>query len=203
MTKTLHTLLLGLLVALASQLPAHAQLSIDATAGYGLPTESGSKGIWGGGIGVKHYFSSKLAVGGRIRAYSETLRETAALGSSTLTAVTIPVMASVQYYPTEWDLHPYVGMEVGIIQTLVKARIDYNDRRIFSDTMGDTGFGFAPKVGIGYDVSQGLAITGEFLYNIGFPKNLAGTTQFDLVNSSKFPTVHLGVSYTFGNRFMK
>ncbi|GAB3167264.1 outer membrane beta-barrel protein [Telluribacter humicola] len=203
MTKTLHTLLLGLLVVLASQLPAHAQLSIDATAGYGLPTESGSKGIWGGGIGVKHYFSSKLSVGGRIRAYSETIRQTAALGSSTLTAATIPIMASVQYYPTEWDLHPYIGMEVGIIRTVVNARIDYNDRRIFNDTMGDSSFGFAPKVGIGYDITENFALTGEFLYNIGFPKNLAGSTQFDLENSARFPTVHVGVSYTFGNRFLK
>ncbi|HEV7347598.1 outer membrane beta-barrel protein [Telluribacter sp.] len=203
MKQTLHTLLLGLLLGIAAQLPAQAQLSIDATAGYGIPTESGSGGVWGGGLGIKHYLSPKWAVGGRVRAYTETIRESAALGSSKLTASTVPIMASVQYHPTDWDLHPYLGLEAGLIRTVVNAQILYNERKIFDETLVDNGFGFAPKMGIGYDITQGLALTAEVLYNVSFAKNLAGSTQFYLENTSRFPTIHLGISYTFGNRFVK
>jgi opacity protein-like surface antigen len=202
MTHTFK-LLLGVLAALAVAVPAAAQLSIDATAGYGIPAHSRSQGIWGGGLGVKHYLSPKLAVGARLRTYSEVLRESADPGRSAVTATTIPIMASVQYHPNDWDLHPYVGLELGIIRTVVNASIFYNENKIYDETVGDSSFGFAPKAGIGYDLSQSLAITGEVLYNIGFPKTLAGNTQLDLSNSSKFLTVHLGISYTFGNRFAK
>ncbi|GAB2785176.1 hypothetical protein GCM10027275_32000 [Rhabdobacter roseus] len=180
---------------------AHAQLSVDLNAGYGLPAQSGSQGLPGGGLGVKYYFSPRWAAGVRVRGYAETITEADGGVSGKLVAATIPIMAHAEYYLTATDLHPYVGLEVGAIRSALSAKINLNGQNIYDDTYGETTLGFAPKVGLGYDISQGIALTAEALYQVGFPGSRNGTPQFDLKNSSRFLALHIGISITFGNRF--
>ena len=180
---------------------AHAQLSLDLNAAYGLPGQSGSQGLPGGGLGVKYYFSPRWAAGVRVRTYAETVTEDDGGISGKLVAATIPIMAHAEYYLTATDLHPYVGLEAGAIRSAYSAKINLNGQPIYDETYGETTLGFAPKAGLGFDISQGIALTAEALYQVGFPRGRTGTPQFDLKNSSRFLALHLGLSITFGNRF--
>lgn len=201
MKNVVKKVLVALGVGLLSYAPAQAQLSVEATGGYGFPTEEGSKGIWGGGLAVKYYLSSQLAVGARVRTYAETIRQEGNGLNGRLTAASIPLMGTVEYHLVEADLHPYVGLEAGIIRTALDADLRFNGTQIYNDTFGETNLGLAPKIGLAYDLTQGISLMAEALYNVGFGKNQAGDTQFNLESSSKFLTVHAGVSLTFGNRF--
>lgn len=197
MKKTVSCLLL----VLGLYTTARAQLSFDASAGYVVPINQGSEGAWGGGIGAKYYLKPKMAVGVRVRTYIEKdIQEGNGLVGR-LTAVTMPVMVTFVYQLTDRDLHPYIGMEAGVIRTVVNSDLSFNGRKTYDDVVVNTTFGFVPKVGVGYDITQGLTLTGEALYNVGLGKNQAGDTQFRFVQASRFLTVHLGLSFTFGNRF--
>lgn len=190
-----------LLLVLGLCTMAHAQLSFDASGGYVVPLNEGSEGAWGGGVAAKYYLKPKMAVGVRVRTYIEKdIQEGNGLVGR-LTAVTMPVMGTFVYQLTDRDLHPYVGMEAGIIRTVVNSNLSFNGRSTYDDLVVNTTFGFAPKVGVGYDLTQGLTLTGEALYNVGLGKDQAGDPQFRFVQASRFLTVHVGLSFTFGNRF--
>ena len=190
-----------LLLVLGLCTTACAQLSFDASGGYVVPVNRGSEGAWGGGIGAKYYLHPKMAVGVRVRTYIEKdIQEGNGLVGR-LTAVTMPVMGTFVYQLTDRDLHPYVGMEAGIIRTVVNADLSFNGRQTYNDVAVNTTFGFAPKVGVGYDLTQGLTLIGEAIYNVGLGKDQAGDTQFRFQQSARFLTVHVGLSFTFGNRF--
>ena len=197
MKKTMSCLLL--ILGLCTM--AHAQLSFDASGGYVVPVNRGSEGAWGAGLGAKYYLQSKMALGIRVRAYIESdIQEGNGLVGR-LTAVTLPVMGTFVYQITDRDLHPYVGMEAGLIRTVINSDLSFNGRKTYDDVAVNTTFGFAPKVGVGYDLTQGLTVTGEALYNVGLGKDQAGDTQFRFAQSARFLTVHVGLSFTFGNRY--
>ncbi len=187
--------------AFFATLPAFAQLSLDATAGYGIPSQEGSQGIWGGGLGVKYFITPGVAVGARVRSYVETIRERGANLNGRLTAASIPIMGTFEYHLTITTLHPYVGLEAGVIRTALDTQLSYNGREVYNEVIGETNLGVAPKVGVAYDITQGMTLMAEALYNVGFSKNQAGNTQFSLQSSSRFLAVHAGVSFTFGKRF--
>ncbi|TDB63426.1 outer membrane beta-barrel protein [Arundinibacter roseus] len=190
--------LLGLLFSSSSTL---AQLSVEANAGYGLPTETGSAGVWGGGVAVKYYLNSQMAFGVRGRLYAESIQQSGNGISGSLTAVNIPIMGMFEYHFSERDLHPYVGMEAGVIRSALTADISFNRQQFYNDTVSDLHLGVAPKAGVGYDLTQGLTAMAEVIYTVGFGKNQAGNTQFNLESASRFLTVHAGLSFTFGNRY--
>ncbi|MPR33404.1 outer membrane protein [Salmonirosea aquatica] len=190
-----------LLLIFGLGITARAQLSFDGNAGYVIPSNEGGQGAWGGGIGIKYYLLPKIAVGIRGRAYIENVTQEGNGLVGRLTAVTVPVMGTFVYQFTDRDLHPYVGLEAGIIRTAVNADLSFNSNKVYDDVVVNTTFGFAPKIGVGYDLTQGLTAIGEVLYNIGLGKNQAGDTQYTFDRSSHFLTAHVGISFTFGNRF--
>ncbi len=190
-----------LLLIFALGVPARAQLSFDANVGYSIPANPGSEGAWGGGIGAKYYLQPKIAVGVRVRGYVGNVTQQGNGLIGRLTAVTVPIMGTFVYQLTTDDLHPYVGLEAGIIRTAVTSDLDYNGKRIYDDVSINTTVGIAPKVGVGYDLTQGLTVTAEAVYNVGLGKNQAGDTLYDFSQSARFLTAHVGVSFTFGNRF--
>ncbi len=180
---------------------ARAQLSFDGGVGYMVPANQGSQGAWGGGIGIKYYVLPKIVVGLRVRTYVANATQEGNGVSGQLMAVTIPVMGTFVYQITTRDLHPFAGLEVGVIRTAVNADLSYNGKKIYDDVSINSTFGIAPKVGVGYDLTQGLTVTAEAIYNVGFGKNQAGDTQYNIDQAARFLTAHVGVSYTFGNRF--
>ncbi len=182
-------------------IPAKAQLSISASGAYGVSAQTGSNGILGAGIAAKYYFSARLAAGVRARGYLESLSRNENGLHSKLTALTIPIMATVEYHLTDTDLNPYVGLEAGIQRQAVNTRVDFNGRTAYDDTTVDNNFALAPKVGVSYDITQGISVMAEALYNMGFSKNQAGETRFNIDRSARFLAFHAGVSFTFGNRF--
>ncbi len=194
-------LLILVLFGLLASAPAQAQLSVSASGAYGISTQSGTSGIVGGGLGAKYYFSAKLAAGLRVRGYGETLSRNENGLDSKITAIRIPVMATVEYHILDTDLNPYVGFETGIQRNAVNTRVDFNGRTAYDDTTVDTNFALAPKIGLSYDITQGLSAMAEALYNVGFSKNQAGETRLNFDRSSRFLAVHVGISFTFGNRF--
>lgn len=181
--------------------PTHAQLSANFSAGFGISPQNGSGGIWGGGLGVKYFLTSSVAVGARVRTYIETVKEENNALNGRLTAATVPVMGTFEYQFLFTDLHPYVGVEAGIIRTALAAKLNYNGREVYNETTGNTSLGLAPKIGVGYDFTQGMSFMVEALYNIGFGKDQAGITQYNLRSTSRFLSIHAGVCLTFGNRF--
>lgn len=193
--------LLCLLLILGLGTATRAQLSFDASVGYILPTEQGSEGAWGGGIGAKYYIQPQMAVGVRVRTFIQNVRQEGNGLDGHLTAVTIPIMGTFVYQFTNRDLHPYVGLEAGMIRTALTADLSYNGKKIYDDVSTNNTFGLAPKVGVGYDLTQGLTMTAEAMYNVGLGKNQAGDTQYDIDQASRFLTAHVGISFTFGNRF--
>ncbi len=193
---------LGLLIlSLVVEAPALAQLSAGASLGYGIPAEAGGSGLWGGGLEAKYYFNYQLAVGARVRAYTETIGQTDGGLDGKLTAITIPMMATVEYHITDTDFHPYVGLEAGVIRSALITDLKFNGQNIYDDSSKEYNFGLAPKLGVGFDITQGLMMTAEALYNVGLGKNQAGNTQLNFEKSARFLTVHLGIAFTFGNRF--
>jgi opacity protein-like surface antigen len=201
MKRLIFSTIFAFVLAVSAVSPVLAQLSAEATFGYGIPSQQGSNGIWGGGLGVKYFISPGTAVGLRVRTYVETIRETGTNLNGRLTAASIPIMGTFEYHLTITTLHPYVGLEAGIIRTALEAKLSYNGREVYNDIIGETNLGIAPKAGIAYDITQGMTLMAEALYNVGFGKNQAGTTQFSLQNSSRFLAVNAGVVFTFGNRF--
>jgi outer membrane protein W len=197
----MRNIALCLLLVFVLGVSAHAQLSFDANVGYGIPVDKGSEGAWGGGIGAKYYLTPTLSVGMRVRGYWENVTQEGNGIVGRLTAVTVPVMGSFLYQITTNDLHPYVGIEVGLIRTAVTADLSYNGKRVYDDVSINNTFGIAPKVGVGYDLTQGLTMTAEAVYNVGLGKNQAGDTQYHFDQTARFLTAHLGVSFAFGNRF--
>lgn len=200
MRKTLPGLLLFLHLVLTGTW-AHAQLSLAASGAYGIPTGPESSGVFGGGLAAKYYLSSKMAVGVRVRTYLETVKQDGNGLNGRLMAVTIPMMGTFEYHITDTDLHPYAGLELGLVHTTVDANLSFNGKQIYDDLARETTFGLAPKLGVGYDLTQGLTVMAEALYNIGFGKNQAGDTRLSLTNSARFLAFHAGISFTFGNRF--
>lgn len=194
-------LLVVVFCSVLASVPARAQLSVSASGAYGISAQSGNAGLLGAGIAAKYYFSAKLAAGVHARGYLESLSRTENGLSSKLTALTIPIMATVEYHLTDTDLNPYVGLEAGIQRQAVHTRVDFKGRTAYDDTTVDNNFALAPKVGVSYDITQGVSIMAEALYNMGFSKNQAGETRFNLNRSAKFLAFHAGVSFTFGNRF--
>lgn len=197
----MKSIALCLILILGLGASASAQLSFDANAGYRLPADQGSEGAWGGGIGAKYYLKPKIAVGVRVRGYVDNIAQQGNGLTGRLTAVTIPIMATFVYQITTNDFHPYVGVEAGLIRTAVTSDLSFNGRRIYDDVTIDNTLGIAPKVGVGYDLTQGLTVSAEAIYTIGFGKNQAGDTQYRFSQSARFLTAHVGVSFTFGNRF--
>lgn len=193
---------LGLLVLAAlMKVPALAQLSAGASLGYGVPSEGGGSVMWGGGLEAKYYFNYKLAVGVRVRAYTETLDQTDGGLDGKLTAVTMPIMATVEYHITDTDFHPYVGLEAGVIRSALITDLRFNGQNIYDDSSNEFNLGLAPKLGVGFDITQGLMVKAEALYNVGLGKNQAGNTKFNFEKSARFLTIHAGIAFTFGNRF--
>jgi len=180
---------------------ARAQLSFDGGVGRSISTEQGGKGAWGGGLAVKYYLLPKVAVGVRVRSYIENVMQQGNGLTGRLTAVTVPIMGTFVYQISTRDLHPYVGLEAGLIRTAVNADLSYNGNKVYDDVVINNTFGLAPKVGVGYDLTQGLTVTAEAIYNVGFGKDQAGDTQYQLDQSARFLTAHVGISFTFGNRF--
>lgn len=201
MNNSKSILLVVAFCGLLASVPAQAQLSVSASGAYGISAQSGNAGMLGAGIGVKYYFSAKLAAGIRARGYLESLSRNENGLDSKLTALTIPIMATVEYHLTDTDLNPYVGLEAGIQRQAVHTRVDFKGRTAYDDTTVDNNFALAPKVGLSYDVTQGISVMVEALYNVGFSKNQAGETRFNFDRSAKFLAFHAGVSFTFGNRF--
>ncbi len=201
MKNAFYSILLALGLGILAHAPASAQLSLDLNVGYGVPTEDGSNGIWGGGLALKYFVSPKVAIGARIRTYAETIKQEGSGLSGELKSASIPIMGTIEYHPTTTKLNPYIGLEAGIIRTALNANISFNGQKVYDDTSGETNVGIAPKVGIGYNITPGIALTAEALYNVSFGKNQAGDTQYNLESSSKFLSIHAGVSFTFGNRF--
>lgn len=183
------------------KIPALAQLSAGASLGYGIPTAGGGSGMWGGGLEAKYYFNYKLAVGARVRAYTETIGQTDGGLNGKLTAITLPVMATVEYHITDTDFHPYVGLEAGIIRSALITDLKFNGQNIYDDSSKEYNVGLAPKLGVGFDITQGLMVTAEALYNVGLGKDQAGNTKFNFEKSARFLTIHVGIAFTFGNRF--
>lgn len=204
MKNAFYSLLFAFGLGILAQAPASAQLSLDLNAGYGVPTEDGSSGIWGGGLALKYFVSPKVAIGARVRTYAETIKqEGSGLSglSGELQSASIPLMGTVEYHPTTTRLNPYIGLEAGIIRTALNANISFNGQKVYDDTSGETNVGVAPKFGLGFNITPGIALMAEALYNVSFGKNQAGDTQYNLESSSKFLTVHAGLSFTFGDRF--
>ena len=201
MKKSGRYLVMALALGLLAEVPALAQLSVSGSGGYGPPAQPGSSGMWGGGLAAKYYFAYKLAVGVSARGYVESIAQTDGGLDGGLTAVTLPIMATVDYHFTDTDLHPYVGLEAGVIRSALITNLDFNGRNIYDDTRAEYLIGLAPKVGVGYDLTQGLMVTAEALYNVGLGKNQAGNPQLDLEKLNRFLTIHVGLSFTFGNRF--
>lgn len=192
---------LCLILIFALGVPACAQLSFDGGVGYSIPADQGSSGAWGGGIGAKYYLQPKIALGVRVRGYVENATQEGNGLTGRLTSVTIPIMGTFVYQITTRDLHPYVGLEAGVIRTAVNADLSYNGKRVYDDVSINSTFGVAPKVGVGYDLTQGLTLTAEAIYNVGFGRDQAGDTQYAFDQSARFLTTHISLSFTFGNRF--
>lgn len=201
MNRLAHSAIIFFFLTLGASSSTFAQLSATVSAGYGIPSQAGSGGMWGGGIGIRYYLSPTLTVGARIRGYLESVTQEGISLTGRLTSVTVPVMATVEYQILLANLHPYVGLEAGIIQTALITRLDYNGLQAYNETTLDTKLGVAPKIGVGYNITQGMTLFAEGMYTVGFGKDRSGSTQFDLRSSSRFPSVHAGVSIIFGNRF--
>ena len=193
--------LLCLLLLLGLGVAARAQLSFDGGVGYRIVTNEASDGAWGGGIGAKYYLTPKIALGMRVRGYFENATQEGNGISGSLSAVTVPIMGTFVYQVTTRDLHPFVGLEAGIIRTAVDADLSYNGNRIYDEVSVTSTFGLSPKVGVGYDLTQGLTLTAEAIYNVVFGKNQAGDTLYNIDQSTRFLAAHVGISFTFGNRF--
>ncbi len=191
----------GLLLCVLIKVPVLAQLSAGASLGYGIPAEAGGSGLWGGGLEAKYYFNYQLAVGARVRAYTETINQTDGGLDGKLTAITMPIMASVEYHITDTDLHPFVGLEAGVIRSALITDLKFNGQNIYDDSSKEYSIGLAPKLGVGFDITQGLMVTAEALYNVSLGKNQAGNTKFNFEKSAQFITIHVGMAFTFGNRF--
>jgi len=190
-----------MLLAVLIRVPALAQLSAGASVGYGIPTETGGGVMWGGGLEAKYYFNYRLAVGASVRAYTETLGQTDGGLDGKMTAITMPIMATIEYHITDTDLHPYVGLEAGVIRSALITDLRFNGQNIYDDSSREYHPGLAPKLGVGFDITQGLMVKVEAMYNVGLGKNQAGNTTFNFEKSARFLTVHAGIAFTFGNRF--
>lgn len=204
MKNAIYGTLLALGLGILAQAPASAQASLDLTAGYGVPTEGGSGGIWGGGLGLKFFVSPKVAIGARVRAYTETIRENGSSLSGLdgkLKSTSLPIMGTIEYHATTTKLHPYIGLEAGAIRTVLNSNISFNGQNVYDDTSVESNVGVAPKLGLGFDIAPGLSLMAEALYNVSFGKNQAGNTEYNLESSSRFLTVHAGLSFNFGDRF--
>jgi outer membrane protein W len=197
----MKSIVLCLILILGLGAAARAQLSFDANVGYILPADQGSGGAWGGGIGAKYYLQPKITVGLRVRGYVDHIKQQGNGLTGQLTAVTIPVMGTFVYQITTNDLHPYVGLEAGLIRNAVTSDLSFNGQRIYDDVIIDNTFGIAPKAGVGYDLTQGLTVSAEAIYTVGFGKNQAGNMEYNFNQSARFLTAHVGISFTFGNRF--
>ncbi len=191
---------LVLFFSAASFTSANAQLSANLSGGYGIPSQQGSQGIWGGGIGLKYFVTPSIAVGARVRTYVENIKQDDNALTGRLIAATVPIMATFDYQFILATLHPYVGLEAGVIRSAFNAKLDYNGKEVYNEVLSETNLGLAPKIGVGYDLTQGITLMAEALYNVGFGKNQAGTTQFNLQSTSRFLAIHAGVTLTFGSR---
>lgn len=190
-----------LMLSVLIKVPVLAQLSAGASLGYGIPTAEGGSGLWGGGLQAKYYLNYKLAVGARVRAYTETIAQTDGGLDGKLTAITMPLMATFEYHITDTDFHPFVGLEAGVIRSALITDLRFNGQNIYDDSSKEYNIGLAPKLGVGFDITQGLMVTAEALYNVGLGKNQAGNTKFNFEKSARFLTIHAGIAFTFGNRF--
>lgn len=201
MKKAGWCLVMGVALTMLIQVPGLAQVSASASGGYGIPTAAGGSSMWGGSLGAQYYFNYKLAVGARVRTYVETIDQNDGGLNGSLTAVTMPMMATIEYHITDTDFHPYVGLGAGVIRSALITDLRFNGQNIYDDSSKEYNFGLAPKLGVGFDITQGLMVTAEAIYNVSLGKNQAGNTQLNFEKSARFLTIHAGIAFTFGNRF--
>lgn len=72
----------------------------------------------------------------------------------------MPITALVEYYLSEEPMRPYLGIDLGAYNFGLKwkiGNIEMKDSELY--------FGFAPKAGIAYQISDNLAVTGELKWN--------------------------------------
>lgn len=116
------TVSLFLLVgALLLSIQVKAQFQVNVNGNYLAPTESGSSfsdGLWGGGVTLRYFVSTKLAVGlnGRYFMKSNSANFDPGISGGLVKASLniLMVTGQAEYFFSESALRPYVGVEAGL-----------------------------------------------------------------------------------------
>ncbi len=192
-----------ILLALCVSNNANAQMSFGLTGGVGIPMgdmADKAKGDLGTGFGGtlqgRYHINDNMAIGLNIGYFSFAPKDlpSGVTGSGTV----MPISAAFDYYFMTDGFKPYVGIELGYMNSTYKASGSGMD---ISASNG--GIMFAPVIGAAYGVNDNLDILFNLKYMYGGTSGtvnttVGGTTVPVDIATTTYIGINIGIQYKLG-----
>ena len=145
----------------------HGQINVGLTVGPQLPMgDFGDIAKTGFGVDVvgKYMLNDNMAVGLNVGYISFGKYEVA--GVATYESSMMPITALYEYYFGTEGFVPYVGADLGMYSYTAKSTINLPFLGETEVKATKSYFGFAPKVGVLYDLNDKVKLEGNIKYHI-------------------------------------
>lgn len=137
-----------------------AQPAVSVHGSYGFSNQSViSDGMYGGGIQLRYFVSSSIALGVSAKYYAEYLSREVASKEIKANTKDIPVNILIEYYLRRKGVfRPYVGVEGGIHYLSIN---EIRDTKAEKKESSSAKFGVSPKVGLQVFLGKRMGIFAE------------------------------------------
>lgn len=167
------------IAALTLSLAAFSQLGLKGGFALGHPTEEGSNTHLGFNFGITYDITENIRAEVLLENISNTQKTTVPfLGTIESRTTFTPVTVGASYLFLTDNIQPYVGVNLGMYR--LKGEVG-------SSSNSESYFGFHPKAGLSFEVTDNLFIDAAFKYHL----------MFDDGDNTSLIGGNIGVMYIF------